>query len=1090
MAKSAWVVVFVAFALVGLATSATLDAQAVEQLLNGNVLPVDPISAPSNYSMKLVVHDPEFFEAEYENQPALELNYNVMTVPNLVSLDHLSSISSVRCEPSALEIEFYGSEQAIDWQDKLVVGGLKWECIIDAEEETYQAFYRLVHEVIRLDEKRVRLVTEEKDFTDCFIEADIRFLVAPAKESNETEPADTLEKRGVQAVRRQVSWNVNYPNTRAHTLLRSGSNFAITCRSCFFSSNVGVEFDLGVRRPSLRRPIPGVSRFMVRAFGNARLNIALEASARVRASSSRTVSLVPSIRLPTISFSIGPVPVTISPRASMSATGSVNFQARASATIRAVGTTSINFGVRYTDSSRRFETFRTFNRPSFSITGPTVTATATGNARVWIAPQLTLLLWNSVPFVVETRPYIGIGAQAGSASRCTGRRVSYNSFYGVDATVRLDPIRVLRRTFNFGGRLPWSWRGTLIGQRDLTCARCRGCLGRKKRDVESAFELLDVTADQSAMWMTTDWSPCSSTCGSGTEMRDVYCANDDGAQIQDSACNSATRPLGARVCNSYTDCDVHTVCAALNECDACTSQAPSCFWCASTNKCSYANQTESCARPVEDTCAELEPTLKLQSPRDTQTFAPNQNNDPVVVNIRWTGGPALADEGEVQLLFAFVPNTTVWYTGAGLPSDSVPNTGSFDWKVPRGFKVQGLRVGVFSLDFEDNFAAATISLNGGQAENEKGITPIYSTWGECSMECGYGYMTREKRCFDFQMNEVSGASVCNDAMFLEPTIFGCNDFPCEDFPIQISSPAFADRVTTGEMVKLEWSGGSVDSGVVLEYRHAIHPDSTVHDVSEEEIFEEDALTWSEWYPLLPPFFQGDKSMVPNSGEYDWFVPEDLRGNWVYYQIRVTSDRSPSNSHVSPTFIVSRAVSLRVELTQDHIKSSQIAVTLNGMLGSSEAFVIDTAELNKKRFIELVDYEDVGDILSVSLDLFEESDRGDKLDSALRIVQVNALEQDVTVAFKSSIAHQERFNCETFDGDCASCTTLDVSCGWCPSTASCMVNNNLTGPIQCPSALIMTEDFCVTGVTETSFAVNGAVLNVVCLALATVVALLF
>lgn len=62
----------------------------------------------------------------------------------------------------------------------------------------------------------------------------------------------------------------------------------------------------------------------------------------------------------------------------------------------------------------------------------------------------------------------------------------------MDATVRLDPIRVLRRTFNFGGRLPWSWRGTLIGQRDLTCARCRGCLGRKKRDVESAFELLDV----------------------------------------------------------------------------------------------------------------------------------------------------------------------------------------------------------------------------------------------------------------------------------------------------------------------------------------------------------------------------------------------------------------------------------------------------------------------------------------------------------------------------------------------------------------------------------------------------------------------
>lgn len=52
--------------------------------------------------------------------------------------------------------------------------------------------------------------------------------MAPTKESNETEAADTLDKRGVQAVRRQVSWNVNYPNTRAHTLLRSGKSLFLT----------------------------------------------------------------------------------------------------------------------------------------------------------------------------------------------------------------------------------------------------------------------------------------------------------------------------------------------------------------------------------------------------------------------------------------------------------------------------------------------------------------------------------------------------------------------------------------------------------------------------------------------------------------------------------------------------------------------------------------------------------------------------------------------------------------------------------------------------------------------------------------------
>jgi hypothetical protein len=45
------------------------------------------------------------------------------------------------------------------------------------------------------------------------------------------------------------------------------------------------------------------------------------------------------------------------------------------------------------------------------------------------------------------------------------------------------------------------------------------------------------------------------------------------------------------------------------------------------------------------------------------------------------------------------------------------------------------------------------------------------------------------------------------------------------------------------MLKLEWSGGAADAGVLLEYRHAIHPTSTIHDVTDEEVFEEDTLKW-------------------------------------------------------------------------------------------------------------------------------------------------------------------------------------------------------------------------------------------------------
>lgn len=50
-------------------------------------------------------------------------------------------------------------------------------------------------------------------------------------------------------------------------------------------------------------------------------------------------------------------------------------------------------------------------------------------------------------------------------------------------------------------------------------------------------------------WRTTDWSACSKTCGSGTQTRIVYCANQSGATADASLC-TGTRPPSEQVCNT------------------------------------------------------------------------------------------------------------------------------------------------------------------------------------------------------------------------------------------------------------------------------------------------------------------------------------------------------------------------------------------------------------------------------------------------------------------------------------------------------------------------------------------------------------
>ncbi|NXU57766.1 ATL2 protein, partial [Turnix velox] len=110
-------------------------------------------------------------------------------------------------------------------------------------------------------------------------------------------------------------------------------------------------------------------------------------------------------------------------------------------------------------------------------------------------------------------------------------------------------------------------------------ARC-GTQGTMKREVRCSVEtsLCDESQKPSSekvctgppcdrRWTTSDWGPCSGSCGEGRMSRFIACRNLEGKVISNSQCDPATKPLAVHPCGDR-NCPAHWVEQEWEQCNA------------------------------------------------------------------------------------------------------------------------------------------------------------------------------------------------------------------------------------------------------------------------------------------------------------------------------------------------------------------------------------------------------------------------------------------------------------------------------------------------------------------------------------------
>ncbi|NXP79938.1 ATL2 protein, partial [Ramphastos sulfuratus] len=112
------------------------------------------------------------------------------------------------------------------------------------------------------------------------------------------------------------------------------------------------------------------------------------------------------------------------------------------------------------------------------------------------------------------------------------------------------------------------------------CSAHCGAQGTMKREVRCSVEapLCDESQKPSSekactgppcdrRWTTSNWGPCSGSCGEGRMSRFIACRNLEGKVISSSQCDPATKPLAVHPCGDK-NCPAHWVEQEWDQCDA------------------------------------------------------------------------------------------------------------------------------------------------------------------------------------------------------------------------------------------------------------------------------------------------------------------------------------------------------------------------------------------------------------------------------------------------------------------------------------------------------------------------------------------
>jgi hypothetical protein len=718
-----------------------------------------------------------------------QLDYDVEVIDDLINLRTVKGLTKFICSPNDMLLSFSEGEIPDFAIGTTLVGSSDFGCI--DETGKIAPFYREIQE-ISFRGSDIILATKNKKLLECFRFAKINFHHKP---KNSNKRIDYFGPASGMSDITLFSWNYDSQTQSASkplSIFTSGKqigpgNFevSVTCDSCYAEVDASIDWELYV---DSNWGFPSINHFKLQVSGNAQVNVDASASVSYAFDLAKQITILPQTDLTSFVIPVGPVDVEITPAIEMDAKIEMSLNAKGMANAGFSYQKSISAGLEYRKEWGEFRTIPVDTTSDFTVHQPTFTIGANSDIKVTLLPKLILEIYQVVPFFVELEPYIGSQLAIGSGSGCSSLSdLHYQLYGGLDLEIGLDPIGfsifgIAHVSLGKSVGLPLSTSLTLIGQEDLSCSFCSGCLSLSKRAISSY------------RWSTSEWSNCSVPCGGGTKTRQVQCFQGD-IIVDDSKCDGLSKPSLFESCNNH-NCPN---CSSYIDCQAC-HQDPYCHWCA--DSCMLQTSKMCIISPTPfGKCPTKEPAIVLYSSVEGMSFY-----DSDILFLNWTGG-----SNYVFIVFRW--NSSVPWHSVAPNSDYLPNSGSFSfyWTdgIPQSITYQ-LAI-VSSSDPQNFFLVDGFTMNPNTSTN---TFWGHAEWGNCSKLCGTGSQARVMYCY-----HRSGAKLDFEACGTLPEArtrpcqypFSCRHFPFH-FDLKLGT-----EVSKHSTFEINWTGGMYQDNVTLGY---------------------------------------------------------------------------------------------------------------------------------------------------------------------------------------------------------------------------------------------------------------------------------